>query len=121
MKENLENTYLTDRKTSLQAIKDYVLSLLKKRKQQTNDETTKQLQDTLESNTKKELEEKQTESRIDKIKKKTQELFDADEKQEQNKSDIYINNSLKFPPEDKDEYLPQDMEVGETSGEQSHF
>jgi hypothetical protein len=22
---------------------------------------------------------------------------------------------LKFPPEDKDEYLPKDMEVGETS------
>ncbi|MDR3169966.1 MAG: hypothetical protein LBU27_09900 [Candidatus Peribacteria bacterium] len=94
MNENLRTTHLTERKASLQAIKDYLLSLLKKRKQQINNETTKQLQDTLESNTKAELEKKQTESRIDKMKKKAQELFNTDEKQEQNKNDIYISMIL---------------------------
>jgi hypothetical protein len=71
--------YLTDRKESLQAIKDYLLSLLKKRKQ--TSETTKELEETLKSETTEELQKKQEENFLNKMKKK---LFDQTQIQKEN-------------------------------------
>ncbi|MDR0860136.1 MAG: hypothetical protein LBO09_04035 [Candidatus Peribacteria bacterium] len=120
MNEKLDSSYLTERKESLQAIKEYILSLLKKPKEKEN-QTKKELEDTLKSKDEKELQKQKEESFLDKMKKK---LFDQEEnkKQEKNKDPyIYQDSQLKFPPEDQDEYLPQDMEIGNESGEQSHF
>jgi hypothetical protein len=76
MEETSENTHLNERKTSLQAIKEYLLSLFKK----TPPHPIKQeIEDTLTSKNKAELEKKQ-ESFLEKMKKK---LFEKNEPTEE--------------------------------------
>ncbi|MDR2191203.1 MAG: hypothetical protein LBP53_08850 [Candidatus Peribacteria bacterium] len=68
--------YPNERKTSLQAIKEYILSLLKKK--QSFHETTKELEDTLNSESKEALQQKQEQNFREKMKKK---LFEKEKAQ----------------------------------------
>jgi hypothetical protein len=68
-KGNNKEYYLEERKQSLQTIKEYLLSLLKKNKK-TGQQTSKELQDTLNSKNKEELTKKQEENLWEKMKNK---------------------------------------------------
>ena len=105
----------SDWNTSLQKIKEYILSLISKKKKKQKKEqiqvTKKDIEDALESETEKELTEKE------KKKEKEQE----EEKQQWWKNPPQEKWDFDIPPQDKDEYIPRDSEFGEALWEPSRF
>lgn len=112
------HTHVEERKKTLQYIKEYIFSLLKQQKSRESDQqkTKDAIEDTLMSKSREELKKKQEDKKwwLDKLKDA---FTSEDEHKEENKS----RWGFEIPPEDQDEYIPQDSEFGEALGESKRF
>ncbi len=116
--ENPQNHETNQRKQSLEHIKEYILQLLKKQQdaQSTQQKTKEAIESTLNAKNPKELEKNKSESRWDKVKN----LVGWEDDQQDSK-DTPQKWGFELPPEDQDEYIPQDSEFGESIGESPRF
>lgn len=108
---NTPQNYEKERKQQLNAIKEYILSLLQKSKK-IQEKTREEIKETIEQE-----EKKRPTSIFDKIKEKL-----TSKSQEKTSNEKKPNKWwFELPSEDTDEYIPQDSEFGEALGESKRF
>ncbi len=124
--ENINSSHTSDqRKETLNHIKEYIIWLLGKKKQRALEqkEIKKELEQTMSSTSNEVLKKKEEESWIDRIKN----LLSEDEDNDTEGKNWWSQESIQkkwwfeLPPEDQDEYIPQDSEFGEALWESSRF
>ncbi len=111
-----------EREKSLQKIKEYILSLIIKKKKRQEDKKKepirKEIEDVLESATEEELKEKEEKTKKEEqeeTKKEEQEETEEKAKEQEEKKEYTTH------PEDSDECQTHDMESGEAMGETASF
>ena len=110
-----------ERKETIKKIKDYIDSLtdkrFRKRRNKIEEDTSKSLDDTLDDS-KSDLWEDWWEWDEDPDWWWT---TNDNEQNKRNQDENTKKSDFEIPPEDQDEYIPQDSEIGEALGEQSRF
>jgi len=107
-------------KEKLQRIKDYLNSLLvktfKKRQKKVKDGVTRWIEEIFD-----EWEKDDTDDLLDDSHIEIDESWTSENNDAQNQDEDTKKSDFDIPPEDKDEYIPQDSEIWETMWEQSRF